>query len=117
MVGLVSLAYASPPDPIGESGIYNDADLDDVVIQVILLTSVPVPPIALPDRPREVVQSVRMVKPRPAQLIPLVSAVRALPRSVRGEGPCFVTASHRGEAPSVATFHHRQGGLACPGRR
>jgi hypothetical protein len=31
---IVSLAYASPPDPSWISGIYDDADFDDVVGQV-----------------------------------------------------------------------------------
>ncbi len=31
LVGLVPLAYASPPDPAWISGVYDDGDYDDVV--------------------------------------------------------------------------------------
>jgi hypothetical protein len=37
VVGLVSLAYARPPDPTWISGIYDDGDYDDVVIAITLL--------------------------------------------------------------------------------
>ncbi len=32
LIGLVPLAYASPPDPAWISGLYDDADYDDVVV-------------------------------------------------------------------------------------
>jgi len=73
MVGLVSLAYASPPDPLWEPGIYDDADLDDVVVEVVTLTAIPVPPLVLPGCPREAVEPVRLAKPRHARLVLLDS--------------------------------------------
>jgi len=47
MVVLVSLAYASPRDPLWQPGIYDDADFDDVVIELVTLTAIPVPPLVL----------------------------------------------------------------------
>jgi hypothetical protein len=73
LVGLVSLAYASPPDPLWQSGIYDDADLDDVVIGVVTLTAIPVPPLALLDCPRVAVESIRLAKPRPGRRVLLDS--------------------------------------------
>jgi hypothetical protein len=32
LVGLVTLAYASPPDPSWVEGIYDDADFDDIIV-------------------------------------------------------------------------------------
>ena len=73
MVGLVSLAYASPPDPLWKPGIYDDADFDDVVIEVVALTGLPAPPLLLPDSPREIVESVRLAKRRHDHLVLLDS--------------------------------------------
>jgi hypothetical protein len=73
MVGLVSLAYASPPDPLRESGIYDDADLDDVVIELVTLTAIPAPPLVLPECPREIVEAIRLAKPRHDRLVLLDS--------------------------------------------
>ena len=64
MVGLVSLAYASPPDPLWEAGIYDDADLDDVVIEVVTLTAIAVPVVVLPDCPRETLETVLLARPQ-----------------------------------------------------
>jgi hypothetical protein len=38
LAGLVSLAYASPTDPTWITGIYDNADYDDVVAFLIRLT-------------------------------------------------------------------------------
>jgi hypothetical protein len=38
-LGLLALAYASPPDPSWISGIYDDADYDDVVTLVMAGTA------------------------------------------------------------------------------
>jgi hypothetical protein len=73
MVGLVSLAYASPPDPLWEPGIYDDADLDDVVVEVVTLTAIPVPPLVLPSRPGEAREPIRLAKPRHERLVLLDS--------------------------------------------
>ncbi len=40
LVTLSSLAYASPPDPSWIAGIYDDADLDDVVGLVTSATAI-----------------------------------------------------------------------------
>jgi hypothetical protein len=42
---LTALVFASPPDPIGQSGIFDDDDADDVVLQVMAMVAV------VPDRP------------------------------------------------------------------
>ncbi len=46
LIGLVPLAYASPPDPVWISGLYDDADYDDVVEMVA--TSIKAPEGATP---------------------------------------------------------------------
>ena len=82
MAGLVSLAYASPPNPLWQSGIYDDADLDDVVIEVIALTAIPAPPLVLPDCPEKIVEAIRLAKPRHDRLVLLDSF------ESRGPPPC-----------------------------
>jgi len=69
MVVLVSLAYASPPDPLWVPGIYDDADFDDVVIELVTLAAIPVPPLVLPDGVREAPESVRLAKPQSSRLV------------------------------------------------
>jgi hypothetical protein len=41
---LSALVFASPPDPLAETGIFDDADGDDVVLQVMAMTAVVPPP-------------------------------------------------------------------------
>jgi hypothetical protein len=38
---LTSLCYASPPDPTWIAGLYDDADQDEVVLEVLAITAVP----------------------------------------------------------------------------
>jgi len=73
MIGLASLAYARPPDPLWEPGIYDDADFDDVVIEVVALTVIPAPPLLLPECPRKIVEPSRLAKPRHSRLVLLDS--------------------------------------------
>ena len=40
---LTSLCYASPPDPTWIAGLYDDADQDEVVVEVLAITAVPAP--------------------------------------------------------------------------
>lgn len=42
---LTALVFASPPDPVGQPGIFDDDDADDVVLQVMAMVAV------VPDRP------------------------------------------------------------------
>jgi hypothetical protein len=42
---LSAVVFASPPDPVDQSGIFDDADADDVVLQVMAMAAV------VPDRP------------------------------------------------------------------
>ena len=44
MYALTSLCYASPPDQTWIAGMYDDADLDDVVLAVIDSSAVPASP-------------------------------------------------------------------------
>lgn len=46
LLTLVALAHASPPDETWQPGIYDDADFDDVVTLITLLSGAP--PDALP---------------------------------------------------------------------
>jgi len=73
MVSLVALAYASPPDPLWESGIYDDADLDDVVLDVVALTAIPPPGVVLLDCPRDALETLPAGKPRHVSLVLLDS--------------------------------------------
>jgi hypothetical protein len=73
MVSLVALAYASPPDALWESGIYDDADLDDVVLDVVTLTAIPAPGVVLLDCPRDVLETLPVGKPRQVSLVLLDS--------------------------------------------
>jgi hypothetical protein len=42
---LSAVAFASPPDPVGQSGIFDDDDNDDVVLLVMAMAAVaPSPP-------------------------------------------------------------------------
>ena len=41
---LSALVFASPPDPLGQSGIFDDDDADDVVLQVMAMAAVVPPP-------------------------------------------------------------------------
>jgi hypothetical protein len=41
--GLTPLAYATPPDPSWVRGIYDDADYDDVVVQITSAAAVATP--------------------------------------------------------------------------
>ena len=42
---LSAVVFASPPDPVGQSGIYDDDDNDDVVLLVMAMAAVvPSPP-------------------------------------------------------------------------
>ena len=41
---LSALVLASPPDPLGQSGIFDDDDADDVVLQVMAMAAVVPPP-------------------------------------------------------------------------
>jgi hypothetical protein len=38
---LTALCYASPPDPTWIAGLYDDADQDEVVLEVLAITAVP----------------------------------------------------------------------------
>jgi hypothetical protein len=73
MVSLVALAYASPPDALWESGIYDDADLDDVVLDVVTLTAIPAPGVVLLDCPRDALETLPVGKPRQVSLVLLDS--------------------------------------------
>jgi hypothetical protein len=73
MVSLVALAYASPPDALWESGIYDDADLDDVVLDVVTLTAIPAPGVVLADYPRDALETLPVGKPRQVSLVLLDS--------------------------------------------
>jgi len=73
MVVLVSLAYASPPDPLWQPGIYDDADFDDVVIELVTLTAIPVPPLVLPDAVWGTPESVHLARPQSRRLVLLDS--------------------------------------------
>ncbi|PYM66108.1 MAG: hypothetical protein DMD79_03485 [Candidatus Rokuibacteriota bacterium] len=73
MVSLVALAYASPPDALWESGIYDDADLDDVVLDVVTLTAIPAPGVVLLDYPRDALETLPVGKPRQVSLVLLDS--------------------------------------------
>ena len=42
LLTLTSLCYASPPDPTWIAGLYDDADHDDVVLEVSVIVAVPV---------------------------------------------------------------------------
>lgn len=42
---LSAMVFASPPDPVGAGGIFDGADADDVVLQVMAMAAV------VPDRP------------------------------------------------------------------
>jgi hypothetical protein len=42
---LSAVVFASPPDPVGESGIFDADDADDVVLQVMAMSAV------VPERP------------------------------------------------------------------
>jgi hypothetical protein len=37
---LSAVVFASPPDPVGQSGIFDDDDADDVVLQVMAMAAV-----------------------------------------------------------------------------
>jgi len=42
---LSAMVFASPPDPLGETGMFDDDDADDVVLQVMAMAAVvPSPP-------------------------------------------------------------------------
>jgi hypothetical protein len=41
---LSALVLASPPDPLAETGIFDDEDGDDVVLQVMAMTALVPPP-------------------------------------------------------------------------
>ena len=73
LVSLVALAYASPPDALWESGIYDDADLDDVVLDVVTLTAIPAPGVVLRDYPRDALETLPVGKPRQVSLVLLDS--------------------------------------------
>jgi len=47
LVGLVPIAYASPPDPTWVAGFYDDADFDDVVLAIVsaVVAAVPTAPV------------------------------------------------------------------------
>jgi hypothetical protein len=42
---LSAVVFACPPDPIGQSGVFDDADADDVVLEVMAMAAV------VPDHP------------------------------------------------------------------
>jgi hypothetical protein len=37
---LSAIVFATPPDPVDESGIFDDADADDIVLQVMAMAAV-----------------------------------------------------------------------------
>jgi hypothetical protein len=78
---LSALVFASPPDPVDESGVFDDADGDDVVLQVMAMVAVvPGPP---PDGPiHRVVWVVVSPEPVSSPAVPLhARSIRAPPAS------------------------------------
>lgn len=73
LIGLVPLAYASPPDPVWVSGLYDDADYDDVVVAA---TSIKAPEEATPlpvIAPVTMVLAVLCLTEAPGSLSPALS--------------------------------------------
>lgn len=69
---VVPLAYASPPDPLWMPGIYDDADLDDVVVSIAALSGLyPPPPIVLSRWSQGVLEAPRPPQPLSRSLISL----------------------------------------------
>jgi hypothetical protein len=72
LLTLVALAHASPPDVTWQPGVYDDADFDDVITLITLLSGAP------PDAP------VAVLRPGPvASSIVLSAESSALPTHLR----------------------------------
>jgi hypothetical protein len=83
LVGLVPVAYASPPDQTWLAGLYDDADYDDVVIALISVVGAadgtPVPDLV---PTAEIVQTLRPAEqPAPESTFRSPYHLRAPPRS------------------------------------
>jgi len=72
---LTSLCYASPPDQTWIAGLYDDADHDDVVLEVLDTIAVPAavaPPVFAPALVHEAPAAVDRSVPRPLSLTALL---------------------------------------------
>ena len=45
LLGLVPVAYASPPDPTWISGYWDDDDFDNAVISIVSASAIAIPPV------------------------------------------------------------------------
>jgi hypothetical protein len=79
---LSGVVFASPPDPIGVPGIYDDDDADDVVLQVMAMAAV-VPRPSLDDGPiRPIVWLGALQEPVSSPAVPIYARhIRAPPAS------------------------------------
>ncbi len=77
LIGLVPLAYLSPPDPVWISGLYDDDDYDDVVVAVTTYIKAPeeaTPPPVI--APVTIVLAVLCLTEAPGTLSPALSAIQ-----------------------------------------
>jgi hypothetical protein len=83
-VVLTPIAWSSPPDPTWISGMYDDADFDDVVTYLTSLGTAPIP--SLPVR----------------ALVPALAFVPAEPTPDEGLGVSTPRSSHSPRAPPLS---------------
>ena len=83
MVALSALAYASPPDPVWVSGVFDDNDADDVVAYVVSATALVDSFAFHAARPTPVLSDAPVQPPEalPASPVSSFNSVRAPPSS------------------------------------
>jgi len=79
---LSAVVFASPPDPVGESGVFDDGDNDDVVLLMMAMAAIVPNPPPDPDRAHPVVGLLLSRDPGLSPATPLYARpIRAPPAS------------------------------------